>query len=105
VTQIDLYPLFLLNKKRRERGEPLHHHPQTPKNMRSSISWKLMKIEIMMLSAGTVQGCILKRGAARSVLTARNATSGVMNSVRVPTTGKHLYAVFATPSKWYARLP
>jgi hypothetical protein len=105
VTQIDLYSLFLLNKKRRERGESLHHHPQTPKNMRSSISWKLMKIQRMMLSAGTVQGCILETDAARSGLGARSATSGAMKSVRVQMTGKHLYALLATPSKCYARLP
>jgi len=57
-----------------------------------------------MLSAGTVQGCILGTDAVKSGLSARSATSGAMNSVRVQTTGKHLYALFATPTKCYARL-
>jgi hypothetical protein len=56
------------------------------------------KIQIVALSAGTVQGCILEtRGA-------QNATSSAMKSVQVQSTAKYLFALSATLNKCYACL-
>ena len=59
----------------------------------------MKKIQILTLSACTVQGCIAETDAAKSGSNAQNAASGAM------TAGKRFFAFSATLNKCYARLP
>ena len=79
---------------------------KTPKIVRRRDLWKLTKkIQIVILSTCTVQGCILEKDAAKSGWNAQNATTGAMKTVQVQTTGKRFFGFSATLSKFSASLP
>jgi hypothetical protein len=63
------------------------------------------KVQILTLSACTIQGYMLETDATKSVSSAQNGTIVAMKSVRVQTAGKRFFAFSATLNKCSARLP